>query len=347
VAAAADRLWRLLQPHLADALADPESRARLGRLCASLPATCPGVLEVRLAPPSRQVDLSFCVRHPEAARQIAAVVANPVIRRFLGRWADGELPQVPTVWIEFDLDLDLASDGVPTPTLIAKLREGVEPGWVVGELLPALRGEPLAAGVASRAARCLAELEAPGRLLYAFALHPRPGRPLRLELGDLEPAAMVRYAARVAPAISPFLAELMPLFAGIGCLYFSLDLPLTAGEQIAPRVGIEGSFAGLPDRQPRWAALFEKLVASGLCAPERRDAVLAWPGWDSFWTAPDDWPVEEAGLSGTCARGLSHVKIVVHPGRPVEAKAYLAFNWVRPQPAADPEPSTAALHPGA
>ncbi len=62
---------------------------------------------------------------------------------------------------------------------------------------------------------------------------------------------------------------------------------------------------------------------------EKREAALAWPGWDSFWTAPDRWPVEAVGAEGYCVRYLSHVKVVCRPDREPEAKVYLAVEWVR------------------
>jgi hypothetical protein len=65
-----------------------------------------------------------------------------------------------------------------------------------------------------------------------------------------------------------------------------------------------------------------------LCSPEKRDAVLAWPGQDSFWTAPDRWPVEAVGLGGVCVRFLSHLKVVGQPGRPPQVKAYLGFRYL-------------------
>ncbi len=327
---------RVVLPRLPAELADPAARVRLADLGRALPGSCPAVLEVRLTPPSQQVDLSLCLRDPGAARQVAAAVPTAAARLLLERWAAGAFPAVRSLWVEWDLEG--TADAIPT--VIAKLDGPAEPGWVVDELLPVLQGGPLTPGQRTAAGRCLAALPRPGRLLYVFALHGRPGRPLRLEICGLAPAALVSYLEPLAADHASRQAALAPLFEAVtdlDRLHLSFDL-LQDGE-IGPRFGVEGSFARLPGREPGWAVLFDRLAAAGLCAAGRRDAVLAWPGWDSFLTAPEDWPVAGladggGGLAGFCARGLSHVKVVSYPDRPPEAKAYLAFNALRTPPAA-------------
>ena len=193
--------------------------------------------------------------------------------------------------------------------MIAKLGGPAEPGWVVGELLPALAGRPLALHQRRLAERCLDAIAPPGRPLYAFGLLGRPGQPLRLEICGLDLPALVSYLELFSTDHARRLAHLAPLFADIGDterLHLSFDL-LPEGA-IGPRFGVEGSLARLPRREPRWAAFFERLVSAGLCDPARRDAVLAWPGWDSFRTAPEVWPVaglaeRGGGLTAASARG--------------------------------------------
>jgi hypothetical protein len=349
---------RVVLPRLPGELCEPESRVRLLDLGRHLPGSCAAILEVRLTQPSRQVDLSLCLLDSGTARQVAAAVPAPAARRLLERWAAGDLPPVPSLWLEWDLDerrptgasLPTDEPDVPSPSVIAKLAGAAEPDWLVGELLPALAGKPLAPPQRALAGRCLAAVPPPGRLLYAFGLLGRPGQPLRLEICGLDLPALVSYLELFSTAHAHRLARLAPLFADIAQperLHLSFDL-LPDGA-IGPRFGVEGSLARLPRREPRWAALFERLVAAHLCDPARRDAVLAWPGWDSFRTAPEVWPVaglaqREGGLAGFCARALSHLKVVSRPDRPPEAKAYLAFNAVRTRPAA-PAASRAGARP--
>jgi hypothetical protein len=351
-----DDWLRVVLPRLSGELCDAESRSRLTALGCHLPGSCAAILEVRLTPPSRQVDLSLCVRDSGAARQLAGAVPAPAVRRLLERWAAGGLPPISSLWLEWDLDERRATGASPPPDgpavavpgVIAKLGAPAEPGWVVGELLPALAGKPLAPRRRRLAERCLAAIPAiapvapSGRLLYAFGLLGRTGQPLRLEICGFDLPALVSYLELFSADHAQRMARLAPLFADIADpdrLHLSFDLQPDG--TIGPRFGVEGSLARLPRREPRWTALFERLVAARLCDPARRDATLAWPGWDSFRTAPEVWPVAglaEGGLAGFCARALSHVKVVSWPDRPPEAKAYLAFNAVPTRPAAPAGP---------
>ena len=143
----------------------------------------------------------------------------------------------------------------------------------------------------------------------------------QLEIFGLEPAGIPGYIRSILPERVPAIEEVVPLFEGVERLHLSFDVT----DEILPRIGIEGSFPRQPSRDPRWRAFFERLVRRGLCSPGKRDAALAWPGYDTFWTAPDRWPISELGPRGVCLRTLSHLKVVSAPDREPEAKAYLTF----------------------
>lgn len=305
----------VVQPRLPGALIAPEAWERLHALALDLPGDGQAALEFRLAPgPLGPVDLSFRIDKPSQARRLSG---GP--RGFLDRWSAGEFDRVSAVWLEFDLDRS------PSPVPCAKLAGEVEPAWLLEVLLPALHG-PLTPPQRGLARRCLAEIPPPGVLLYAFSLRPRGTDHVRLEILGLDPPAMLGYLETVAPGVVPEFKGIAPLFEGVERLHLSLDL----GEEISPRFGVEGSFPRLPHREPGWRALFARLEERGLCDPAKREAVLAWPGHDSFWTAPRRWPVAEAGGGGYCVRSLSHVKVAGQVGRPPEAKAYLLVTpWNR------------------
>jgi hypothetical protein len=142
-----------------------------------------------------------------------------------------------------------------------------------------------------------------------------------LEIFGLEPAGILSYLQSMSPEMAPAVTKAAPIFEGVERLHLSFDVTDT----ILPRIGIEGSFPRQPSREPRWQAVFERLVQSGICSPGKREAVLAWPGYDTFWTAPEGWPVADLGPRGACLRTLSHLKVVCRPDRELEAKAYLTF----------------------
>ena len=231
---------------------------------------------------------------------------------------------VSALWLEFDLDrfdLEQEPQGIPAPVICAKLSQKVDSQWLTGSLLPSLHGEPLSREQRELVHRALQEIPDSASLLYVFSLRSRGSGAVRLEIFGMETPQILDYLGKVAPERVPETTRGLELLDGAERLHLSFDVT----EEILPRIGIEGSFPRQPSREPRWEGLFSRLVEAGLCSPEKRQAALAWPGYDSFWTAPERWPVAEIGPRGFCVRALSHLKVVCSPDRGLEAKAYLAF----------------------
>jgi hypothetical protein len=205
--------------------------------------------------------------------------------------------------------------------ICAKLPQKIDLGWLTGTLLPALDGYPPPSRTRDLILSCLGALPTSAHLLYVFSLRARGSDAVRLEIFGMNPDQTLAYLRDVAPQAVPPVTEVSPLFEGVESLHLSFDV---TGE-ILPRIGLEGSFPRQPPHEPRWEALFRRLMERGLCSPEKRDAVLTWPGYDTFWTAPERWPIAEMGPRGFCIRALSHLKVVCRPDREPEAKAYLVF----------------------
>jgi hypothetical protein len=327
---------KVLGPHLAEPLFQPRAVARLHSLAAQLPGDCSGVLELRLAPGPSIIDLSVPLYAPSQAPPLAERTSSSHLRSFLRGWSDpaGPFRRLSSVWLEFDLDRE--PQGLPVPIVCAKLQPGCGEGWVLDCLIPALHERPLSSAQRRWVALCLQEIPAPATLLYVFSLLSRGSDAVRLEIFGLDPAGITAYLERIGPGLVPWVRESAGLFTGAERIHLSLDI----GPEILPRIGIEGSFSRLPCREPRWKELFDRLVDRGLCAPEKRDAALAWPGYDSFWTAPERWPVKPRPAAGYCVRRLSHVKVVCRPDCEPEAKVYLMFG-----PLARPAAAGAASSP--
>jgi hypothetical protein len=308
----------VLEPKLTEPLFDPETVGRLHRLAKTLPGECQATLEVRLAPGAAPIDLSLRLRAPEQASAMAARLPSSSIRKFLSRWSEvgGPLAPVRSVWLEFDLDQE-----APSPVVCAKLPADADSGWLIGTLLPALQGDSLSAGQSDLILACLGALPDSARLLYVFSLRARGTEAVRLEIFGMEPSLMLAYLQSVASGMVPAVTDITPLFEGVERLHLSLDV----AEEVLPRIGIEGSFPRQPGREPRWKELFGRLELHGLCSSGKREAALAWPGYDSFWTAPEQWPIAGIEPEGFCVRALSHVKVVCRPDCEPEAKAYLVF----------------------
>jgi len=309
----------VLDPRLTEPLFGAQTVERLHRLARALPGECPGTLEARLAPGATAVDLSLRVRTADEARALATRL--PSVQEFLDRWAEGSLAPVRSVWLELDLDRATDGDRPLAPVVCAKLPSGIDPGWLTDTLLPALQGRPLPAGQRASILTCLDALPVSASLLYVFSLRARGSDAVRLEIFGLEPASMLVYLRSLAPEMVLAVEEVSTIFEGVERLHLSFDVTDT----ILPRIGIEGSYPRQPSREPRWEILLERLIQRRLCSPEKKDAALAWPGYDTFWTAPERWPITEMGPRGICIRTLSHLKVVCAPDREPEAKAYLTF----------------------
>jgi hypothetical protein len=317
-----------LDPHLPPLLIDRRAREWLDGVTRLVPGDCAGVLELRLAGDSPAVDFAFRLVGPDQARSVAPRLSSARARSFVSRWARREpgLEPVSCLWLELDAALGAGAGREPgslaPPLLCARLDRAVDAGWLTGSLLPALCGEALPAARRRILDRCLDALPSSARVLYVFSLLGRPGEAVRIELFGLEPAAMAAYLRRAAvPRAAGLVEAAAPLVAGADRFHLSFDV----GAEVAPRIGVECGFERQPRREPRWTELLDRLVVRRLADPAKRDAVLAWPGQDSLWSAPGRWPAAALGLGGHTARGLSHLKLVLRPGRAPEAKAYLLF----------------------
>lgn len=311
----------VLEPQLVPPLFNSEAVGHFRALSRVLPGECQSVLEVRLAPGGAPIDLSLRLLTASQARGMAERLPPSPGKNFLLLWSEpeGPLDSVPSVWLEFDLDRGLPD--FLDPVVCAKLPGRIDPHWLFGALLPALLESSPPARQRDQILSCLRALPPSASLLYLFNLRARGSDAVRLEIFGMGTPQILDYLRRVAPERVPETFKAVSLLEGADRLHLSFDVT----DEVLPRIGIEGSFSRQPPREPRWKNLFSKLVAGGLCSPGKRDAALAWPGYDSFWTAPNRWPVAETGTRGFCIRALSHLKVVCLPGQEPEAKAYLTF----------------------
>jgi hypothetical protein len=121
-----------------------------------------------------------------------------------------------------------------------------------------------------------------------------------------------------------------------------VSLNIDVGETVGRKIGFECYFDGnrQPRREPRWNTFLDSLVRSGLCTADKREALLAYPGYADEDADGVPWPTALRRASqllgrrslSTLVRSPHHIKIVYRPGEPLEAKAYLAGNhhWHTP-----------------
>jgi hypothetical protein len=156
---------------------------------------------------------------------------------------------------------------------------------------------------------CLEALPVEGSVAYAAPLSLRGSEAVRLML-ILPRWQVVDYLRRIAweGPLGEIEADLATLPVPPSEVWFDLDV----GETVLPVVGLVFSY---PADDPRWQVLLDRWVERGDCTPEKRDAVLAWPGREQVRLPGFRWPLG--------ARRTLVSKIVHRRGRRAEAKMYL------------------------
>lgn len=300
------------------------------------------IFECRLGAATGRLDvaLRLDLRQPAEARVLATAgppsdgpLGSPgwePVRRLAGRWlaADASLASMDTLWLE----LDLPTRG-PAPTAPGVFfgvtgtgppNDG--PGTAadedsrflahslastIGLLRPGIRPERLG----ERLTDVLTVLPAGARLFQTGVMLGRDDPRIRLCIEGLAPGSVPDLLTALgAPA-----AHLPETETALDLASYADDLALAldVGDDLGPTVGLElysmsGSEASL-DR------LLERLESAGLCGADQRSRLLAYRG-RSFEPGSE----RAEGGQVLMAHDLSHVKLVVTPGQPLAAKAYLA-----------------------
>jgi len=320
---------------------------RLARMAAYLPAVATAGLEVSLADDAT-VDLQQRIK------------SDTEIDR-LRRWIDQTRPQgeawyrlnsalakiasdIEEYWLELDTPSEVTSADPPLSVFV-RLRERHDNA--VPQILEAF-GMDLAHAGLDVLLGCLAECGADVRLSHLGLMLGRPGAPLRLIVEGVPPAEVAALLARLGWPGSREQA-----LRWIDRLFVHADrirLALTLADGLSPDLGLE-CFVGEPAaNDPRWRCLFDLLVQEGLCTPDRRDQLLAWPA-KLTPISSSQWPetlITDALLRTDPAVHwldcrISHVKVVLAPRQPPKAKGYFGFVEVRnlPDPAAKAQPRNA------
>jgi hypothetical protein len=361
-----DHMLAAVAPCLPPALVSGEALSDLRSTARGLPyAVAHGFgLECRLGEETARADLALLIQ-PGDGREILAgrhaVVPPPGrffehavwrrVRDFCGDWAEPDSAvhrHVEGLWLEFDVDGP--PEAVPVPSVFLALRDrGTElsPGElsrVHHELargaLASLWGRPLPEGVAATLAECFRAVPAGADLFSMAVMLSRPWDVVRLGVKNVSAEGLLSYLSRVGwpgprPLLERWLRELEPLVDR-----FFLDLDV--GAEVLPTFGLECILRRPPTEEPRWRALLERLEREGLCRPDKRRGLLAWPG--PFYAEETvDGDVWTSGFD----LFLSHVKLGVGMSGRLEAKAYLGA-WQsysdRREAPPPPRPRPAARH---
>jgi len=334
---------------LADGLAAPEQLASMRAIARRLPPSADFGFECRLSDDDDAVDLLARLvpddgtRAAYAGANAASYVAPELLRNgawrrlqaFCARWAAPDDPlhdEIRDMWIELDrAELD---GRAVTPCLFVQPRnETAAQGPITRALSALLHGRHDEMELPAAARRCFAA--APGRANVAQAgvMISRPRCPIRLFI-QTEASSVSAFLSDVGwpgpfSQLDHFLSEIAPFAAR-----FAIDLDVS--ETISPRIGFECFFQDGASSQQRFAALVERLIALGLCAPGKGAALMRWKGAIDPASTTAPWPsnlqraAQRLGWRSVFLRRVNHLKIVYSDGALPMAKAYfgLTHRWL-------------------
>lgn len=329
-------------PYLSPALVGTAHRARLRAFAAQVPSM-DGGFESPLTGDGPPADVSLrCAPDEAVARVItgahpqvqlpSALASRPVWRR-----AARVLPDVPPdghLWFEYD-DADLACSD-PTPNLIVVTGENGGHGALADPLegIAALGGADVDAASLGLAKQAIALLPEQAKLIEIGVMEARPGRPLRLRIGGLAPAALDALATALGWFGRPWQRRVLH---GLSALYPTLAVVMDIAEGRVRRFGVTmpcHEYPSAASHTPRTTACLSWLLMQGLCAPAAAVGVRDWFGWSEDARDPARFPYgialrEASDLVGALVRVFVQFKLVFDPDGAVCAKAYYGFLRLR------------------
>ena len=288
----------------------------------------------------------------------ARLMTDPKWRRvadFAVRWSDPSSAlyrAVDNVWLEFDVDG--APAAIPIPSVFFGLQPGGQEGargvayepnldgyiTTIETVIQLLSGSALATRKRQMLSDCFRALSSVERVFQVGLMLSRGAEALRLCIKMRSVERIVEYLAKVGWPGSE--AEVLGILEPIASLVDYVCLDIDIGETVHRKIGLECYFDGnkQPRTEPRWGVFLDSLVRDGLCTADKRDALLAYPGYVDENAEGIPWPRALRRASqlfggrslSTFIRSLHHVKVVYQPGEGLEAKAYLAVihHWHTP-----------------
>lgn len=333
---------KYIEPYIPDQLISANSFSCIQTIADLLPkAMSAYYIECRLGPNTPQVDFSTCALASTGSPEILAkyklpdiLVEDPLWRRlreFFKYWANPAAPpskQVPLIWLEFD-NVNESPPKAPLPSLGICLdpnylgRQTRSPGSnhpntrkiqpFTETALELLLDHPVPSITRQNLCACFDLLPAGGQISYICAMLPR--HPMTLKVNGFVPKdRLLEYLTDIGwTGATVEIERLLNLFCQ------SLDqirFDLTVGDEISSRMGIEFFFYTSSENGPQ-QRLLDGFVETGFCTPEKRDALLVWPGFSSEKYSRQSWP--------TRLGRFWYAKIVYQPNKPLEVKGYLGF----------------------
>jgi len=322
-------------PNLTPKLVGSDALFGLKALANNLAPILRGGFECRLTANTSQVDLQQCIVRDdiELLREQIITSANMVhpgwsqLSDFLNEWRTS-LKSIPEIWLEFDIN----NSSVLIPAIFVGLPQEISPAYETYEiavqslnlLLPSAWNE-----WQDNLYRCFVACPDGVFVSHIGVMLSRKAPALRVNVKRLQAESLIPYLQQLGWQQQS--NEVEALMKQLSVLCERITVCLDIGQYISPQIGLECIF--LQQHESRWAIFLDYLVEHGLCEPEKREALLNWPGQSNPVNSLALWPEHLIAASllkprecfTVFERRLSHIKVVWQPQRRLEAKAYLWF----------------------
>lgn len=352
----------VVAPYIPPQLISPTHLSHIGEVACSLPGAISSFFgfECRLGERVPRADFLACIKVADGGREILAgqhpttdlpeTLFNDVVwqrvRLFSRHWANQEsilYKQADNIWVEFDIDgppsnipvpslffgpkrIQSRSASSPQSTIVAHPHQ-----WITRTALPLVLGNFLPQAAEQKLFECFDALPVDAEVFQIGVMLARKSEVVRLCVRNIAPVQIPAYLARLGwSGQEGRLRTLMTeLSSGVG----SINLNFDVSDRILPKIGLECYFDIPANPWVKLQQFLDHLVGTGLCLPEKRDALFAYIG-QSCESNHELWPTHLRHASrflngkflSAFFRTLHHIKIVYQPDSVLEAKAYLAVN---------------------
>jgi hypothetical protein len=284
-------------------------------------------------------DLEALAEHPIPS-ELRTTPAWQALDRLTTASAGGEplAGKLENLWLE----LDTTGEAPLLPSLffmpVAMLRPGRQDHTaalaITEAALEVVAAETPACLASGSLRRCFAPLPPAASIFQVGVMNARPSRYVRIcvTLHNQRTALAYLEAVGFPGDLAAVHRRLAWLRRYTNRLRFNLDL----AEDVAPKLGIE-CYLGGPGPERHWRDFLAALCREGACDPAKAAALLAYIGESRPEDEPGTWPPTFTAAAAWLGRGnrpvlirsLHHVKVVLAPGRDLEAKAYLGaeYRW--------------------
>ena len=238
------------------------------------------------------------------------------IRDFAREWMDESSPlyDVRSFWLEFDIRG--VPQGIPVPLIFFT----IEPHSSPEPALELLQDKPFASPQLANFRRCWEALPDTCRYRTAGVLYSRPTDAIRFIM-IMTPDEAFRYLEHIRWPGS--VIDINKRFEKFFRFHNQVSLHFDVHpEGIDPQVGMEiyvDEPAMYKGRGGDCAPLLDLAVEQSLCLPEIRDALVKWPGSDTFQLRD--------GQEMRVERMFHHIKLVSQPDLGLYAKAYTTAEY--------------------